>query len=105
MYWELELYNGLKMILLMLYWNDYKQTSKRTYKVNAFYLCILNDEKNFHIYSITYIPLKPDNPPNCFPSNHLARIPAFQPISSLESLLGGWSGRKGIYQWFVKLLK
>ena len=36
-------------------------------------------------------------PPNCFPSNHLARIPAFQPISSLDSFLGGWSGTKGIY--------
>ena len=56
MYWELELYNGSKMILLMLYWDDYKQTSKRTHKVNAFYLCILNDEKNFHIYPITYVP-------------------------------------------------
>ena len=44
-----------------------------------------------------YILLEPDHPPNCFPSNHLARIPAFQPIGFLDSFLGGWSGRKGIY--------
>jgi hypothetical protein len=55
-HWDLELRNGAQLILLLLYWDDFRRNSKRLHKVNAFYLRILNDEVEQRIYPISYVP-------------------------------------------------
>jgi len=52
--WTLELQLGAKLVLLVLYWDDYKQNKKRTHKVNAFYIRLLNHEVEDLIYPICF---------------------------------------------------
>jgi len=52
--WTVEIESGGRMLLLVLYWDDYKQSKKRTHKVNAFYMRLLNHESEHLIYPICF---------------------------------------------------